>query len=333
MGKPLRNAIRSSFQKWAIMQWTFMMLCGALSGLVFSYYLLLTPFFYVMIAYFLWIFYDRNTCKRGGRRSDWVRNWSLWRYVRDYFPITLIKTSELSSNRNYIFGYHPHGILGVGAFCNFATEATNFSQKFKGIVPHVVTIGSYFLFPFQREYFVWTGMCCSSKESFEYILSKKGNGNAVVVVVGGITEALQTKENEMQLYINKRKGFVKLAICHGADLVPVISFGENNTFELNDYKDRFSRLKIKLYTIMGLCPPLLFYICFFIISKARGFLPERTPVTTVVGKPIEVLKDSNPSTETIEHYHKLYVERLEQLYDEYKCKLGIDNNNERLILQ
>lgn len=23
----------------------------------------------------------------GGRRSQWVRNWAMWRYFRDYFPI------------------------------------------------------------------------------------------------------------------------------------------------------------------------------------------------------------------------------------------------------
>ena len=23
----------------------------------------------------------------GGRRSQWVRNWAVWRYFRDYFPI------------------------------------------------------------------------------------------------------------------------------------------------------------------------------------------------------------------------------------------------------
>lgn len=24
---------------------------------------------------------------KGGRRSEWVRNWAVWRYFRDYFPI------------------------------------------------------------------------------------------------------------------------------------------------------------------------------------------------------------------------------------------------------
>lgn len=31
----------------------------------------------------------------GGRRSQWVRNWAIWRYFRDYFPIRVSKSLTL----------------------------------------------------------------------------------------------------------------------------------------------------------------------------------------------------------------------------------------------
>lgn len=45
-------------------------------------------------------------------------------------PLQLVKTHNLLTSRNYTFGYHPHGIMGLGAFCNFSTEATEVSKKF-----------------------------------------------------------------------------------------------------------------------------------------------------------------------------------------------------------
>lgn len=41
-----------------------------------------------------------------------------------YFPISLVKTQDLPPDRKYVFGYHPHGIIGMGAIANFGTEGT-----------------------------------------------------------------------------------------------------------------------------------------------------------------------------------------------------------------
>ena len=66
-----------------------------------------------------------------------MRRLAIFNYVRDYFPISLTKTAELDPENNYVFGYHPHGILTDGAVIRFATEAVQFSKKFPGIVPHL----------------------------------------------------------------------------------------------------------------------------------------------------------------------------------------------------
>ena len=58
----------------------------------------------------------------------WVRKWTFWKLVRDFFPIKIQKTVDLDPSKNYVFGYHPHGIIGVGAMVNFGTEANYFSS-------------------------------------------------------------------------------------------------------------------------------------------------------------------------------------------------------------
>ena len=53
------------------------------------------------------------------------------------------------------------------------------------------------------------------KTYFDFINSKEGKGNALVLIVGGAVEALDAVPNTMNLTLKKRKGFVKLALRHG----------------------------------------------------------------------------------------------------------------------
>lgn len=86
------------------------------------------------------------------------------------FSLQLVKTHNLVTTRNYIFGYHPHGIMGLGAFCNFSTEATEVSKKFPGIRPYLATLAGNFRMPVLREYLMSggessprpapAGLCC-----------------------------------------------------------------------------------------------------------------------------------------------------------------------------
>ncbi|CAG2181712.1 unnamed protein product, partial [Oppiella nova] len=64
----------------------------------------------------LWLIIDRNVCNQGGRINYWVRKWALWRHYANYFPLKLIKTTDIDPNKNYIFGCHPHGILCFSYF-------------------------------------------------------------------------------------------------------------------------------------------------------------------------------------------------------------------------
>lgn len=74
-----------------------------------------------------------------------------------YLFFQLIKTHNLLPSRNYIFGYHPHGIFSFGAFCNFGTEATGFSKKFPGIKPSLATLAGNFRMPVFRDYLMSGG--------------------------------------------------------------------------------------------------------------------------------------------------------------------------------
>ena len=48
---------------------------------------------------------------------------------------------------------------------------------------------------------------------------------------GGAREALKSRPKSMNLTLNSRKGFIRLAIRHGASVIPAISFGENDVYQ------------------------------------------------------------------------------------------------------
>uniref|UniRef100_A0A4W5PW19 Monoacylglycerol O-acyltransferase 3a n=1 Tax=Hucho hucho TaxID=62062 RepID=A0A4W5PW19_9TELE len=121
-----------------------------------------------------WLYLDRDTPTSGGRRSEWLRNWSVWKHFRDYFPLNLIKTVDLDPGSNYIFGFHPHGVLVAGGFGNFCTEASGFSSLFPGLTPYLLMLPFWFRVPFFRDYIMWEhpeymSLSVSTGEHPEYV--------------------------------------------------------------------------------------------------------------------------------------------------------------------
>ena len=58
-------------------------------------------------------------------------------------------------------------------------------------------------------------MVSPDKESAAHILSRKGGGNLLSIVVGGIQEALTARPGAYKLVLQNRKGFIRLTLIHG----------------------------------------------------------------------------------------------------------------------
>ena len=61
--------------------------------------------------------------------------------------LQLVKTANLDPSRNYLTGFHPHGIGVIGAFTNLCTESTGFSSVFLGICSHLMMLNLWFWVP------------------------------------------------------------------------------------------------------------------------------------------------------------------------------------------
>lgn len=321
------SKMEKHLQVISVLQWVISFLVLGVSCTVLLIYMFCTDCWIIAALYTAWLVFDWNTPKQGGRRSSWVRNWTVWSYFRDYFPVRLIKTHDLLPSRNYIFGYHPHGILCFGAFCNFSTEATGFSKKFPGIRPSLATLAGNFRFPVLRDYLMSGGICPVNRNSIDHLLSYNGTGNAVVIVVGGAAESLDCAPGINSVTLKKRKGFVRLALEKGSDLVPVYSFGENDAYKqvIFDEGSWWRNAQRRLQKIIGFAP-CVFHGC-GVISDSWGIMPYCKPITTVVGEPITVPKVEEPTQDVVDMYHAMYIRSLRCLFDKYKTRFGLKESD------
>uniref|UniRef100_A0A3B1JW60 Acyltransferase n=1 Tax=Astyanax mexicanus TaxID=7994 RepID=A0A3B1JW60_ASTMX len=214
----------------SVFQLVLTFLFMGVAGLLLIVYLMFTTLWPISVLYFTWQIYDWHKPERGGRRSAFVRSWKMWTHFKEYFPVKLVKTAELSPSKNYILGCHPHGIMSMGAFSCFSTEAGGFSEAYPGVQSTLAILAGLFRLPIFRDYILLAGMLPVSKESLEYKLSRAGLGNALVIIIGGAEESLACSPGANTVVMKHRKGFVRLALENGADLVPVYSFGENELF-------------------------------------------------------------------------------------------------------
>ena len=266
-----------------------------------------------------------------------LRAWSL--YV-SYFPARLHRSEPLLPTRKYIFGYHPHGIISHGAFAAFGTEALGFSRLFPGITNTLLTLDSNFRIPFYREYALAMGLASVSRESCENLLTKggadgEGMGRAITIVIGGARESLGALPRSLQLVLKRRKGFIKLAVRTGADLVPVLAFGENNLYEQvrSDEHPILHKLQMLMKHTVGFTLPL--FHARGIFNYDVGLMPYRHPLDIVVGRPIQVIQQQNRDEiddNYINELHDRYVCELRRLWDQWKDVFATDRVSELEIV-
>ncbi|XP_055986129.1 diacylglycerol O-acyltransferase 2-like protein 6 [Sorex fumeus] len=329
--------LQEGLQTLSVIQWIpVYIILGAIPIVLIPFFLVFTKFWMVSLLALTWLAYDWDTHIQGGRRSAWVRNWTLWKYFQNYFPVKLVKTHDLSPDHNYVIVNHPHGIVSYGAFINFATEATGVSKIFPAITPSLGTLEGIFWIPIVREYVMSMGVRPVSESALSYFLTHKDSGNAVIVVVGGAAESLLCRPGASTIILKNRKGFVRLALKTGAYLVPSYSFGENEVYNQVTFPEgtwkRFFQKKFQdtFKKILGL------NFCTFhgrgLTRGSWGFLPFNRPITTVVGEPLPVPRIKDPDKKTVDKYHALYISALQKLFDEHKVQYGVPETQELTII-
>jgi len=137
-------------------------------------------------------------------------------------------------------------------------------------------------------------------------------GVSVGILVGGIAEIFKLHPDKERIVLRNRRGFVRVAVEHGAYLIPVYYFGQS-TF-LSFGPKWLSELSRKLRMTIG-----------FAYGPLGLPIPRRQDIFTVSGKPIPVqqMDPCDPGFEPyVESVHATFTTELEALYYRHRAEYG-----------
>ena len=154
-------------------------------------------------------------------------------------------------------------------------------------------------------------------------------GESLYLWVGGTKELMTTdaddKQNKMVIY--NRYGFIKLAMIHGIDIVPIFQFGEKFVYRKVD-KIFPVWIKNVLYNYLWI-PSILFFGKFGTLMPFQ-FRKDGTPIKCgmVMGQPIKVkkMKDSDIKESDLLEVQEVYIERMKFLFETYKHEYFYDKD-------
>lgn len=240
------------------------------------------------------------------------------RYIFGYHPHGVISMGVMGTFATNILRNEP--FEPPLKFLKFLFHDTSKHKRLFPNIGHIfpLTLTTQFTLPFYRDYLLSLGLTSASATNIRSLIN---NGdNSVCIVVGGAQELLLnsgvsrtlsynqeqrqkegqgpehpvttkdgSKPGEIKLVLNKRKGFIKLAIELGnINLVPIFGFGEADIYNIlqpkpGSFGDIFQKWLKKHFAFT-----IPFFSARGVFIYDFGFLPYRNPINVCIGKPIYI---------------------------------------------
>jgi len=140
-----------------------------------------------------------------------------------YMGDDMVRKEWESGKKNYIFAAQPHGVLSFVGMCLAISEPADVAR-----VP-TATASVVLKTPILKNVMGIFNLVDASAASLKRILRK---GGSILIYIGGIAELFKSCRTEERLYLKKRKGFIKMALREGVDVVPIYLFGNTSVLSV-----------------------------------------------------------------------------------------------------
>jgi hypothetical protein len=217
----------------------------------------------------------------------------------------------IKEDQRYLFCCHPHSVLADGWHSVIARNLDSFETGVPGIgrTLHLCFAPIIQHVPVHQE--MYRDRCGDADK--KSIMNVWKTGADPALIPGGFAESVFANASDTEheySYIKDRKGFVRIAIEAGADMVPLYTFRSSRMYYnpgyLRGWRARFSQ---QYY--IGLVP---------FVGWLGTSMPLTDKTTTFVMPPFE---SSKYSLEQLDAAHAAYLEHLKYHFDENKARYGM----------
>ena len=213
--------------------------------------------------------------------------------------------ADLKNGKKSIVAPVPHGVI---SFCGIASGPAAPPDLRK---VHTAVANSVMHTPILKHVMGIYGLTNADKSSLQKRFTRSGIDGCIVLYVGGIAELFKSSRSEERLFLSKRKGFIKLALREGVDVVPVYLFG--NTSVLTIFKSG------PLASISRSLGVALTYFW----GKWYLPIPCDDKCLYARGKPLGMPQILEPTNDDVDKWHQKYCEAIEGLFEKYKEKVPL----------
>jgi len=125
-------------------------------------------------------------------------------------------------------------------------------------------------------------------------------------------------KSKKQTIVTKHKGFVRMALHHGASLVPLYSFGEMDILDNMPCPRWLQLWFIKTFRANAWMFPFGW--------KGLWGVPRPTQVDVVVGSKLTVPLTPEPTARQVEVLHRRYFTSLREIFERHKGRYGCEDH-------
>jgi len=277
----------------------------------------------IFLAYIPTYSITGHLSKHGGWKWRWLQTHPRNSFLKRLLGASINLEEKLDNEKQYIFCNFPHGTCSVNHMLTM-TDCCEMLTKHHTGDRRDLAASVLFLIPVIKEILLFLGCVDASSYTCHYNLKR---GRSILIFIGGEKEQLMTEPGNHKIYLRSRKGFVKLALQYGCDLIPMYAFGENEVYHTSRFAEGF-RSWLQHNFKLGI--PIFFGYW----GVPFGLVPKKVEIGLEIGKPIKVTKfeKGKITNKDIDALHETFMKEMIRLFDRTKAKHGVDAKTKLEIL-